>query len=146
MKQYNFNSVRTSHYPNDPYLYDLCDEYGLYVIEEANIETHDGGGMLSNDYEWVQSFMERMTRMVIRDRNHPSVIIWSLGNESGTGPGHAAIAGWTKDYDPTLPVHYEGAQGQPMHPDYEPILSVAYTSAVVPAGEESELQIVGIEP
>ena len=146
MKQYNFNSVRTSHYPNDPYLYDLCDQYGLYVIEEANIETHDGGGMLSNDYEWVQSFMERMTRMVIRDRNHPSVIMWSLGNESGTGPGHAAIAGWTKDYDPTRPIHYEGAQGQPMHPDYEPILSVAYTSAVVPAGEESELQIVGANP
>ena len=146
MKRYNFNSVRTSHYPNDPYLYDLCDEYGLYVIEEANIETHDGGGMLSNDYEWVQSFMERMTRMVIRDRNHPSVIIWSLGNESGTGPGHAAIAGWTKDYDPTRPVHYEGAQGQPMHPDYEPILSVAFTSAVVPAGSESDLQIVGANP
>ena len=146
MKLYNFNSVRTSHYPNDPYLYDLCDEYGLYVIEEANIETHDGGGMLSNDYEWVQSFMERMTRMVIRDRNHPSVIIWSLGNESGTGPGHAAIAGWTKDYDPTRPVHYEGAQGQPMHPDYEPILSVAFTSAVVPAGSESDLQIVGANP
>lgn len=136
MKQYNFNSVRTSHYPNDPYLYELCDRYGLYVIEEANLETHHVGGMLSNNPEWVPSFIERVTRMVVRDRNHPSVIIWSLGNESGTGPGHAAMSGWVKDYDPTRPVHYEGAQGQPMHPDYVPLKSVAYTSLVVEAGKE----------
>lgn len=146
MKQNNFNSVRTAHYPNDPYLYDLCDEYGMYVVEEANLETHHVGGMLSNDAEWVQSFLERMTRMVIRDRNHPSVIIWSLGNESGTGPGHAAMAGWVKDFDPTRPVHYEGAQGQPMHPEYVPIRSVAYTSEEVAVGGESDLQIVGANP
>ena len=66
MKQYNFNSVRTSHYPNDPYLYELCDRYGLYVIEEANLETHHVGGMLSNNPEWVPSFIERVTRMVVR--------------------------------------------------------------------------------
>ena len=146
MKQNNFNSVRTAHYPNDPYLYDLCDEYGMYVVEEANLETHHVGGMLSNDAEWVQSFLERMTRMVMRDRNHPSVIIWSLGNESGTGPGHAAMAGWVKDFDPTRPVHYEGAQGQPMHPEYVPIRSVAYTSEEVAVGGESDLQIVGANP
>ena len=136
MKQNNFNSVRTCHYPNDPYLYELCDIYGMYVIDEANLETHHGGGMLSNDPEWTQAFLERATRMVVRDRNYPSVIIWSMGNESGTGPGHAAMSAWTKDYDPTRPVHYEGAQGQPMHPDYVPLTSVAFTSAVVEVGQE----------
>ncbi len=120
MKQYNFNSVRCSHYPNDPYFYDLCDRYGLYVIDEANLETHGVGGLLSNDPAWVTSFMERVTRMAMRDRNHPSVIIWSLGNESGTGPNHAAMSGWIKDFDPTRPVHYEGAQGDPEHPLYKP--------------------------
>jgi len=120
MKQFNFNSIRTCHYPNDPYIYDLCDEYGLYVMDEANLETHAVGGRITNDFTWVTSFMERMTRMVIRDRNHPSVVIWSLGNESGCGPNHAAMSGWVKDYDPTRPVHYEGAQGQPEHPLYQP--------------------------
>lgn len=121
MKQLNINSVRTSHYPNDPYFYDLCDRYGIYVVDEANIESHGSGGRLSNEPQWAVPFIERMTRMVVRDRNHASVIIWSLGNESGCGPNHAAIAGWTHDYDPTRPVHYEGAQGQPMNPDYIPL-------------------------
>ena len=121
MKQFNFNSIRTCHYPNDPYIYDLCDEYGLYVLDEANLETHQVGGELSNDYTWVGAHLERMTRMVMRDRNHPSIIFWSLGNESGTGPNHAAMAGWTHDFDPTRPVHYEGAQGQPQHPEYKPL-------------------------
>ena len=74
MKQFNFNSIRTCHYPNDPYIYDLCDEYGLYVMDEANLETHGVGGELSNDYTWNTPFMERVTRMVMRDRNHPSII------------------------------------------------------------------------
>ncbi len=121
MKQFNFNSIRTCHYPNDPYIYDLCDEYGLYVMDEANLETHAVGGRITNDYTWVTAFMERMTRMVMRDRNHPSVVIWSLGNESGCGPNHAAMSGWVKDFDPTRPVHYEGAQGQPEHPLYKPL-------------------------
>ncbi len=128
MKQYNFNSVRTSHYPNDPYLYELCDKYGLYVIDEANIETHGVGGQFSNDPQWMLPFMERVSRMVIRDRNHPSIIMWSLGNESGCGPNHAAAAAWTKDYDPTRLIHYEGAQGQPSSPLYVPL---ARTSAAV---------------
>lgn len=119
MKQYNFNSVRTSHYPNDPYLYELCDEYGMYVIDEANLETHGVGGKLSNDPTWSGAFLERATRMVIRDKNHPSIIFWSLGNESGTGANHAAMSAWIKEYDPTRYVHYEGAQGQPLSPLYQ---------------------------
>ena len=121
MKQFNFNSIRTCHYPNDPYIYELCDEYGLYVMDEANLETHETGGELSNDYTWVGAYLERVTRMAMRDRNHPSVIFWSLGNESGMGPNHAAMSGWVKDFDPTRPVHYEGAQGSPQHPDYKPL-------------------------
>ncbi|GHV01958.1 beta-galactosidase [Bacteroidia bacterium] len=120
LKQFNFNAIRTSHYPKDPYYLDLCDRYGIYVLDEANLETHDGRGLLSNDPTWSTAFLERMTRMVLRDRNHPSVISWSLGNESGTGPNHAAMACWTKDYDPTRYIHYEGAQGQPEHPLYVP--------------------------
>lgn len=133
MKQYNFNSVRTSHYPNDPYIYELCDKYGLYVIDETNLETHGVGGRISNDPAWAGTFLERVSRMVIRDRNHPSIILWSLGNESGTGPNHAAMAGWVKDYDPTRPIHYEGAQGQPTSPLYVPLKrtsAAVYTSAV----------------
>ncbi|NLY24551.1 MAG: DUF4981 domain-containing protein, partial [Bacteroidales bacterium] len=118
MKRFNINAVRTSHYPNDPYFYDLCDEYGLYVIDEANIETHGVGGLLSNNTRWAYAFLDRVIRMVERDKNHPSIIFWSLGNESGCGPNHAAAAGWVKDFDPTRYVHYEGAQGNPEHPAY----------------------------
>ena len=121
MKQYNFNSVRTSHYPNDPYLYELCDKYGLYVIDEANLETHHDKGYLANRPDWSNSYMERGVRMVVRDRNHPSIIMWSLGNESGCGPNHAAMSGWIKDFDPTRLIHYEGAQGIPTHPLYIPV-------------------------
>ncbi len=111
MKKYNLNAVRTCHYPNDPYFYELCDEYGLYVIDEGNIETHHAGGYLTNQSSWHAAFSDRIVRMVERDKNHPSVIIWSLGNESGSGPNHAAAAGWVKEFDPTRPIHYEGAQG-----------------------------------
>lgn len=135
MKQCNFNSVRTSHYPNDPYLYDLCDSYGLYVIDEANLETHGVGSRLSNDPAWNLGFMERGIRMAIRDRNHPSIIFWSLGNESGCGPNHAAMAGWIKDYDPTRLIHYEGARGVPSDPRYVPM---ARSSAAPYLGEGQE--------
>ncbi len=126
IKQFNFNTIRTSHYPNDPYLYELCDEYGILVIDEANHETHGIGGKLSNDTQWTHAFMERVTRMVQRDKNHPSIIFWSLGNEAGRGPNHAAMAEWIHDFDITRPVHYEPAQGNhraegyipPNHPDY----------------------------
>ena len=116
MKQFNFNAVRTCHYPNDPAWYDLCDEYGIYVIDEANIECHGlaniGGPEYrsepANDPDWLTAFMERCTRMVERDKNHPSVVMWSLGNEAGYGPNHDAAAGWIHGYDKTRLVHYEG--------------------------------------
>jgi len=111
MKQFNFNAVRTAHYPNDPYFYDLCDKYGLYVMDEANLETHGLRGKLSNVPSWSNAFLERGVRMVERDKNHPSIVFWSLGNESGMGPNHAAMAGWIKEFDPTRFIHYEGAQG-----------------------------------
>ncbi len=113
IKQFNFNTIRTSHYPNDPYVYDLCDKYGIMVMDEANLETHGLGGKLSNDPSWTHAYLERMTRMVERDKNHTSIIFWSLGNESGKGPNHAAMAGWVHDFDITRPVHYEPAQGNP---------------------------------
>ncbi|MFB9136636.1 beta-galactosidase [Vibrio olivae] len=110
MKQYNFNAVRTSHYPNHPRWYELCDQYGLYVCDEANIETHGMQPMnrLSSDPQWAHAYMSRYTQMVMRDKNHPSIIIWSLGNESGHGSTHNAMYAWSKDYDPSRPVQYEG--------------------------------------
>lgn len=143
MKKFNFNSIRTCHYPNDPYIYDLCDKYGLYVMDEANLETHGVGGQISNEPTWVSSFMERATRMVIRDRNHPSVVFWSLGNESGVGPNHAAMAGWIEDYDPTRPIHYEGAQGQPEHELYKPHSRKA---RIVFTSEKQEVKATKEEP
>ncbi|MGV2986727.1 beta-galactosidase [Vibrio sp. E150_011] len=110
MKQYNFNAVRTAHYPNHPRWYELCDQYGLYVCDEANIETHGMQPMsrLSSDPQWAHAYMSRYTQMVMRDKNHPSIIIWSLGNESGHGSNHNAMYAWSKDYDPSRPVQYEG--------------------------------------
>ena len=93
MKQHNFNAVRTSHYPNRPEWLELCDKYGLYVIDEANLETHGLGGSLSRNPDWLSAYLERGKRMVLRDKNHPSVIFWSLGNESGYGSNHAAMSG-----------------------------------------------------
>ncbi len=107
MKQLNFNAVRTSHYPHANEWYDLCDELGLYLVDEANLETHGYGGQLSASPEWTSAYMERAIRMVLRDKNHPSVILWSLGNESGVGMNHAAMYGWIKEYDKTRYVQYE---------------------------------------
>lgn len=126
MKQHNLNAVRTCHYPNDPYFYDLCDQYGLYVMDEANIETHHASGYLTNQPQWHFAYADRVIRMVERDKNHASIISWSLGNESGTGPNHAAAAGWVKDFDPTRPIHYEGAQGDPNNKDYKAYGSPEY--------------------
>ena len=109
MKQFNVNAVRTSHYPNDPLFYDLCDEYGLYVIDEANIESHAFFREICRDPRYTDAFVERVQNMVERDKNHPCVIFWSLGNESGYGPNHDAAAGWVRGYDPSRPLHYEGA-------------------------------------
>ncbi|GGA69363.1 beta-galactosidase [Flavobacterium palustre] len=130
MKKYNFNFVRTAHFPDDPYFYELCDKYGLMVMDEANLETHGLGGFLSNDQQWTYAYLERMTRMVHRDKNHPSIVMWSLGNEAGKGPNHAAMAGWTHDYDITRPVHYEPAQGNPRLDGYIDPLDSRYPKTV----------------
>ena len=103
MKQFNFNAVRTAHYPNDPRWYELCDEYGIYVIDEANVESHDHIHQICRDRRYTQAFLDRGMRMVERDKNHPSVILWSLRNESGHGPNHDAMAGWVRGRDETRP-------------------------------------------
>ena len=126
MKRFNLNAVRTSHYPNNPEFLKLCDQYGLYVIDEANLETHGIGGQLSNDPNWNTAFMQRAIRMVERDKNHPSIIFWSLGNESGSGPNHASMAQWIRQFDPTRYIHYEGAQGVPKDPSYVDMISRMY--------------------
>ena len=121
MKQFNINAVRCSHYPDDPYWYALCDEYGLYVVDEANIEAHGLGRYLGGEYgynmsspvaqqaDWLESILFRVRNMVERDKNHPSVVIWSLGNESGKGENFAKAYHWAKDRDPSRPVQYEQA-------------------------------------
>ena len=109
MKAFNVNAVRCSHYPNDPRWLDLCDEYGLLLIDEADLECHHHYGLIAHDPAYAAAFLDRAQRMVLRDRNHPSVIIWSLGNESGYGPNHDAMAGWIRHADPSRPLHYEGA-------------------------------------
>jgi len=113
MKQLNLNAVRTAHYPNDPRWYDLADEYGLYLVDEANIESHGMGyrldTTLGNDPVWLGQHLDRTRRMVERDKNHPSVIIWSLGNEAGNGTNFYATYGWIKSRDASRPVQYERA-------------------------------------
>ncbi len=114
MKEANINTVRTCHYPDDPYWYELCDEYGLYVIDEANIESHGMGysphRTLGNKPEWMAAHLDRTRRMVERDKNHPSVIIWSLGNEAGNGCNFEATYDLVKNRDHSRPVCYERAE------------------------------------
>ncbi|MBB3208973.1 beta-galactosidase [Rhodopirellula rubra] len=112
MKQFNINAVRTCHYPNVPMWYALCDEYGLYVIDETNIESHGmgyGKESLAKDPNWGKAHLDRLQRMVERDKNHPSIIIWSLGNEAGNGVNFFANYDWVKARDPSRPVQYEQA-------------------------------------
>lgn len=109
MKQFNFNAVRTSHYPNDPYFYELCDRYGLYVIDEANIESHAYHNSICKEPRYALAFLDRVRNMVERDKNHASILFWSMGNESGYGANHAAAVGWTRQADPSRLIHYEGA-------------------------------------
>jgi beta-galactosidase len=111
MKAHNVNAVRTSHYPNDPYWLELCDEYGFYVIDEANIENHAWFG-LSEDKRVSAAYLERVRNMVERDKNHVCVIAWSLGNESGHGINHDAAGAWVRHYDPSRVLHYEGGVRQ----------------------------------
>jgi beta-galactosidase len=120
MKRHNINAVRTAHYPNDHRLLDLCDELGLYVVDEANVESHGRLASLTLDERFFGAVVDRTRRMVLRDRNHPSIIGWSLGNESGHGTCHDAAAAWVRAIDPTRFVQYEGVFHErfgPMAPD-----------------------------
>ncbi|TKJ26258.1 MAG: beta-galactosidase [Promethearchaeota archaeon Loki_b31] len=113
MKQNNINAVRTSHYPNHPKWYDLCDKYGIYVLDECNLETHGLRDRLpKSDPDWTEACVNRMVSMVERDKNHPSVVIWSLGNESGMGKNFEIIKDETLKIDTTRPIHYEGDYNQ----------------------------------
>jgi len=107
MKRLNFNGVRTCHYPDDPVWYDLCDELGLCLVCEADVETHGVNGILSNDPAWAAVYLERAVRMVMVHKNHPAIVSWSLGNESLKGPNHSAMANWIRYYDRTRLVQYE---------------------------------------
>lgn len=108
LKQYNFNAVRTCHYPDDERWYDLCDRYGMYLLDEANIENHAYYDNLTRSDEWTYAYMTRVQRMVRRDKNHVSIFGWSLGNESGDGANQVACSAWIRRVDPTRIVHYEG--------------------------------------
>lgn len=132
MKQHNINAVRTSHYPNVSEWYDLCDEYGLYVVDEANIESHElwyKKVILADRPEWKAAFLARGRAMVERDKNHPSIIIWSLGNEASNGANFVAMANFIRLADPTRPIHYEGrANYTPTSLSSFDIISVMYPS------------------
>lgn len=169
MKSHNINAVRTSHYPSHPRFYDLCDELGFWVIDEADLECHgfydcvarpqdisedddynerkkltfpQAAAFTSDNPEWKEAYLDRMRQMVIRDKNHPSIIIWSLGNESFYGQNHTAMYELGKELDPTRPIHYEGDIGAEhtdmlslMYPSIETIMEIAeeknYTKPLV---------------
>ena len=144
MKEANINAVRLSHYPNCPRWYELCDSVGMYVMDEADCETHGLRGTLASTPDWADAFLDRAVRMAERDKNHPSVIFWSLGNESGYGPNHAAMSAWLHEFDPTRPVHYEGAQGEPdpqtvdVISRFYPRVMQEYLNPGIPEGSDKE--------
>ena len=145
MKRANINAVRTAHYPNNPRWYELCDEYGLYVMDEADIEEHGLRGQLASDPQWYAAFLDRAIRMAERDKNYPSIIFWSMGNEAGYGPNFAAISAWLKEFDPTRLIHYEGAQDTPTDPKtvdvisrFYPRVQDEYLNPNIPEGEDKE--------
>ena len=144
MKEANINAVRLSHYPNCPRWYELCDSVGMYVMDEAYCETHGLRGTLASTPDWADAFLDRAVRMAERDKNHPSVIFWSLGNESGYGPNHAAMSAWLHEFDPTRPVHYEGAQGEPdpqtvdVISRFYPRVMQEYLNPGIPEGSDKE--------
>ena len=136
MKQHNINAVRTSHYPNHPRWYDLCDQYGIFVVDEANIESHGVWDRPARDPIWREAMVERVTRMVERDKNHPCIIAWSLGNEAGHGPNLEAAADWVHTRDPSRPLLYNPAEDlpwvdiiSPMYPSVERLASLAQDPA-----------------
>ncbi|SER61216.1 glycoside hydrolase family 2 TIM barrel-domain containing protein [Salisediminibacterium halotolerans] len=155
MKQHNINAVRTAHYPNDPAFYRLCDCYGLYVIDEADLECHGfeligAPDQLSDDPAWEKAYLDRIKRMVKRDKNHPSILMWSLGNESGYGRNHDAMYRWVKAYDSSRLVHYEGecrkimdagAESPQSEPNSSDVFTTMYSTQEVMAslGERTDL-------
>ena len=144
MKQANINAVRLAHYPNCPRWYELCDSMGMYIMDEADCETHGLRGTLASTPDWGNAFLDRAIRMAERDKNHPSIIFWSLGNESGYGPNHAAMSAWLHEFDPTRPVHYEGAQGDPdpstvdVISRFYPRVMQEYLNPGIPEGSDQE--------
>ena len=144
MKAANINAVRLAHYPNCPRWYELCDSIGMFVMDEADCETHGLRGTLASTPDWAEAFMDRVVRMAERDKNHPSIIFWSLGNESGYGPNHAAMAAWLHEFDLTRPVHYEGAQGNPdpstvdVISRFYPRVMQEYLNPGIPEGSDQE--------
>lgn len=151
MKKYNINAIRTAHYPNDCRFYDLCDIYGLYVMDETDLETHgcgEGGdiNLISDDPAWEAAYVDRIVRMVERDKNHASIIMWSLGNESGYGCNHVAMANAARKIDSTRLIHYEfgcnwGKRRMPDLPQVADVVSRMYASveAVKNYGEEKDV-------
>ena len=151
MKRNNINAVRTSHYPNHPYWYELCDEYGLYVIDETNLETHgtwtygvpedrQPDVLPGSNPLWTGAVLDRVADMYYRDRNHPSILIWSLGNESYCGTNFREMADFLRAHDKTRLVHYEGQHHCPGYEDVTDMVSTMYTPVsewVKYAGEES---------
>ena len=145
MKQHNINTVRTSHYPNDTRFYELCDRHGLYVIDETDLETHGFArvgdwSQLSDDPAWEAAYMDRLVRMVERDKNHPSIIIWSLGNESGYGRNQDVMYGWLKERDPSRPVHFDTQLQREDPPAATDMLSTMYPTVeeVIRQGQKVE--------
>ncbi|HEX2948763.1 MAG TPA: glycoside hydrolase family 2 TIM barrel-domain containing protein, partial [Armatimonadota bacterium] len=128
LKQHNINAVRTAHYPNHPRWYELCNSYGLYLFDEVDLETHGVMDLLTKDPQWEAAYTDRAQRTVLRDRNHPAVIVWSLGNESGYGANIDTMAAWIRNTDDTRFISYYHAQSEPvvdivgMH--YSPIPAV----------------------
>lgn len=125
MKAHNINAVRTCHYPDDPYWYELCDRYGIYLVDEANIESHGMGyhpdRTLGNNPDWEKAHLDRIERMIERDKNHPSIVIWSMGNEAGDGCNFEKASDWIHNRDTTRPVHYERALKRPHTDIYCPM-------------------------
>jgi beta-galactosidase/beta-glucuronidase len=150
MKQHNINAIRTAHYPNDPRFYELCDQFGFYVIDETDLECHGlvyigQPHLISDDPAWQAAYIDRMERLVERDKNHPSVIMWSLGNESGFGQNHVAMYEWAKRRDPSRLVHYEGETREIMNefghvPERDPIATDVHTTMYTPI---EKMKVIG---
>jgi beta-galactosidase/evolved beta-galactosidase subunit alpha len=145
MKRHNINAVRTSHYPDDPRFYDLCDYYGLYLIDECDLETHGFGqlkdwqGNPADDPQWEDACVDRMVRMVERDKSHPSIILWSLGNEAHFGRNHVAMAQRAREIDPTRCIHYEGDRAMKTADVFSSMYSPVDRMVLLGQGPEEEV-------